>query len=119
MSTLRRRVLALDRQVRWLESDGKLLWCFKQLKFFDMKQRVIDNRPDIAVEWGLIPAPPEPKPPPSPPRPPPVPKPEPRPDPPVMVQPPAPPTWQPYDPPEHMQIRPVRWRLRDATDYLE
>ncbi len=146
MSGLRRRVLALDRQVAWLETDGMLINIEAMFKVLEMKQEIADriaSDPAAAARWaeadyGLkLPPPrvtprppPTPPPPPSPPEPvreqppaaaPPVaaaPLPPPAPSPRPPPEPPAP-TWQPYEPPEHMQIRPVRWRLRDVTDDLD
>jgi len=58
---LKARLWRLEGQVEWLDDAGKLRWCELVLKFFERKQQVIDKRPDLAVEWGLMPAPPEPK----------------------------------------------------------
>ncbi len=148
MSVLRRRVLALDRRVRWLETEGALINIEAMFKVLEMKQEIADRiatDPVAAAKWveagyeiGLPPPrvkPRPPLPPPLPPPPPPRPPEPPREQPPTAAPPvaaapppaPAPrpppespaPTWQPYDPPEHMQIRPVRWRLRGAEDYLD
>ena len=133
--SLKARLWRLEGQVEWLDDAGMLRKCELQLKLLAVKQRVIDRRPDLAVEWGLMPAPPEPKaaPPPAP-KPTPPPPAEPPPPEPVAMAPPPPsaqapvarapvvqprasPPEQPPEPPlvqpfEPIQSGLVRWRLR-------
>lgn len=145
MSALRRRVLALDRHVHWLETEGMFRNIKAMIRIVEMKQAIADRiaiDPEAAARWaeadyGLVLPPPRvtTRRPPAPPPPPPVAAEPPRPAPePAREQPPAAappvvaprpppeppvPAWQPYDPPEQMQIRPVHWRPRGAADYLD
>ena len=139
MNALRRRVLALDRQVRWLETEGALINIELRFKILEKKQEIADRLatdPAAAAIWesaGCMADLPPPRVKPRPPLPPPLPLPPPAPEPPreqpvaavpppvpaPRPPPPEPPAVRTYDPPEHMQIRPVRWCLRDATDYFD
>ncbi len=54
MSALRRRVLALDRQVRWLETEGVLINIEAMIKTLEIKQEIADRLatdPEVAAKW--------------------------------------------------------------------
>ncbi len=54
MSALRRRVLALDRQVRWLETEGALIGIELRFKILEKKQEIADRLaadPETAAMW--------------------------------------------------------------------
>jgi len=132
--SLMARIRRCKAQLEWLHEKGPLRLCELQLKALEQKAGVEarlkanprnENARRMATMLGLA-LPSLPKPPPDPPvRPPPMPvvQREPPPTPVVVAPPAAPPPPKPkpppepsYDIPEHMQIRPVHWRERNASD---
>jgi hypothetical protein len=139
------RLRRIEAGIEWLETEGMFRVCKTQVKFLKMQEqieaRLARDPGDEHARWLApylgIKLPPLPKPvvyspPPPAPAPPPsaparAPPEEPRVArersfadvvqvPPVSSPPPPPVAWETHDILEHMQIRPVRWRQRDASD---
>src|SRR6266446_2185106 len=134
--SLKARLKRLEAAVEWLEFDGMLRACELRLELIDKKREIAEHDPAFAAARGWIAAPPKPSPPPqapppqaapqAPPAPAELPQPPPPPTPPQLpprvVPPPAPPpmteAWT-HDPPEHMQIEKVTWRMHRPQDDLD
>jgi hypothetical protein len=131
------RLRRIEAGIEWLETEGMFRLCRAQFKWLKMKEQIEARlardpgdegarrvAPYLGVKLPPLPKPPAPAPlvrqpaPPTP-APPPLSPPVPAPvatTPPPPKPPPPPPTWETHDIPEHMQIRPVQWRRRDASD---
>jgi hypothetical protein len=105
--SLKARLKRLEAAVEWLEFDGMLRACELRLELIDKKREIAEHDSAFAAARGWIAAPPKPSPPQLPPR---------------VVPPPAPPpkteAWT-HDPPEHMQIEKVTWRMHRPQDDLD
>jgi hypothetical protein len=131
--SLKKRLNRLDAQVDWLGVNGMLRFAEIQMKILEYKRKIaqhLRSHPDhpgardLAASLGMPVPPLRPPPPPHPEAPRLDPPPEP-PRPVTTAPPPAapppivkPPIVKPHvdGPPEHMQFRPVTWRLRGPQD---
>ena len=147
--SLKARIRSLEAKVEWLERWGELRQVDKALKYRQSVKQIVDfleanptaaarlgvadltrvrpGRPDLADVLARaraaqadadVPAPPRPPPPP----PPELPPPDSPPEKPATAPPPASPpkteAWT-HDPPEHLQIEKVTWRMRGPQDDLD
>ncbi len=117
--SLRAQIQRLQRDVEWLRWWGRLRAVEQRMKIREI-QRAMEK---AQAASAMVRRPPRPVP--APPVPPPMAKPPPlhreasTPAPPPKPPPPPPPdpAIHPYDPPEHMQIRPTQWRVPGPADY--
>lgn len=112
--SLKRRLVRLEREVEWLWWWGRLAIAEHQLEIIAIQKamaKAAEERKKVAVKPAPLVVPPR--------IPAPVPEKPPEKPPPLVVPFIAePPPSRPfYDPPEHMQIRPVQWRERRSDDY--
>jgi hypothetical protein len=122
--SLKARIRGLEAKVEWLERWGELRKVEQALKYRASVKKIVDYltaNPKVAVRLGiadqvraqpehldLADAPPEPQPP----------EPLPEDSAPSPALPPKPEVWT-HDPPEHMQIEKVTWRMRGPQDDLD
>ena len=116
---LKGRLKRLEREVHWLKYEGWLRSLEMQMKLLEQMAALEKHKAALKAKADRPPPPTSPAPAPAPPSPPPAPVKAPL----VEAPPPCPtPEAEPvvvpfvYDPPEHMQIRPVTWRIRGPDD---
>jgi hypothetical protein len=114
---LKARLKRLEAEVRWLQLEGRLRSVELRLKILDRECQLAKHKAARQAKAARPSERPQLSPPPPPP--------------PIVrrtaAEMPAPPRASPreesfvqpfdYDPPEHMQIRPVRWRIRGPDDH--